>query len=183
MTVLNNDSDEGVYDFVIQGNCIVTGREIDILGNDTSIPDGDVTPSTVDLTDFGTTYAGLPISIPFQVYSLGTNTLNVSSVAITGIGFTRTNLNQNITSGGVASFVVTFTPTVPGTYTGTVTVNNDSNVTPGKTSYTFTVKAIVVAIPAITIAPGGVTTNLKLWLKADKNLGTYADGVCKYMGR
>lgn len=177
VTILNNDSDEGVYDFVIQGNCIVTGREIDVLGNDTSIPDGDVTPSTVDLTDFGTTYAGLPISIPFQVYSLGTNTLNVSSVAITGTGFTRTNLNQNITSGGVASFVITFTPTVPGTFAGTVTVNNDSNVTSGKNSYTFTVKAIVVAIPAITNAPGGVTTNLKLWLKADKNIGTYADGV------
>lgn len=177
VTILNNDSDESIYDFVIQGNCIVTGREIDVQGNDTSIPDEDITPSTIDLTDFGTTYVGLPISIPFQVYSLGTNTLNVSSVTITGgTGFTTTNLNQNITSGGVASFVVTFTPTATGTFTATVTVNNDSNVTAGKTVYRFTVRATVVAMPAISNAPGGVTNNLRLWLKADGNLGTYADG-------
>lgn len=178
VTILNNDSDENIYDFVIQGNCIVAGREIDIQGNDTSIPDGDTTPSTIDLTDFGTTYVGLPIAIPFQVYSLGTNTLNVSSITIAGgTEFTTTNLNQNINSGGVASFVVTFTPTTIGTFTATVTVNNDSNVTGGKNVYTFTLRAQVAAIPTISVAPGGVTNNLRLWLKADRNIGTYADGA------
>lgn len=179
VTILNNDTDESIYDFAIQGNCIITGREIEIQGNDTLIPDADITPSTIDLTDFGTTYVGLPISIPFQVYSLGTNTLRVTSVAITGgTGFTSTNLaNVDITSGGVTSFVVTFTPTTTGIFTATVTVNNDSNVTAGKNVYTFTVRAQVAAMPAITNAPGGVTSNLKLWLKADKNIGTYADGA------
>lgn len=178
VTIPNNDSDESIYDFVIQGNCIVAGREIDIQGNDTSIPDADVTPSAVDLTDFGTTYVGLPISIPFQVYSLGTNTLNVSSVTITGgTGFTTTNLNQNINSGGVASFVVTFTPTTTGTFNATVTVNNNSNITASKTVYTYTVTATVATMPTISNAPGGVTGNLRLWLKADRNIGTYADGA------
>lgn len=178
VTILNNDTDEGIYDFVIQGNCIVTGREIDIQGNDTSIPDGDITPTTIDLTDFGTTYVGLPITIPFQVYSLGSNTLNVSSVVISGgTGFTTTNLNQNINSGGVATFVVTFTPTAVGTFTATVTVTNDSNITATKQSYTYTVRAIVSAMPVLTNAPGGVTGNLRLWLKADNNIGTLTDGA------
>lgn len=179
VTILNDDTDESIYDFVIQGNCIVAGREIDVQGNDTSIPDGDITPTTIDLTDFGTTYVGLPITIPFQVYSLGTNTLRVTSVAITGgTGFTSTNLaNVDIASGGVASFVVTFTPTSTGTFTATVTVNNDSNVTGGKNVYTFTVRAQVVAMPTITSAPGGVTGNLRLWLKADRNLGSVANGA------
>lgn len=178
VTILNSDTDESIYDFAIQGNCIITGRELEIQGNDTLIPDADITPSTIDLTDFGTTYVGLPISIPFQVYSLGSNTLNVSSVSITGgTGFTSTNLNQNINSAGVATFVVTFTPTATGTFTATVTVNNDSNVTAGKNVYTFTVRAQVATMPSITNAPGGVTTNLKLWLKADSNIGTYSNGA------
>jgi hypothetical protein len=178
VTINNNDTDESIYDFAIQGNCIISGREIDIQGNDTSISDADTTPSIIDLTDFGTTYVGLPISIPFQVYSLGSNTLSVTSVAITGgTGFTTTNLNENINSGSVASFVATFTPTATGTFSATITVNNDSNVTAGKNVYTFTVRAQVAVMPTISNAPGGVTTNLRLWLKADKNIGSYTDGA------
>lgn len=178
ITILNNDTSESIFDFVVQGNGTVIGTEINVKGNEETIADGDVTPSTIDLTDFGTTFVGTPISIPFQIYSVGTNTLRVNSTTVSnGTGFTATNIAQDIPSGGVTSFVVTFTPTLTGTFTATVTVNNNSNVNAGKPIYTFRVTARVIALPTLSNAPGGVVTNLKLWLKADRNIGTYADGT------
>lgn len=178
ITILNNDTSESIFDFVVQGNGTVIGTEINVKGNEETIADNDTTPSTIDLTDFGTTFVGTPISIPFQVYSVGTNALRVNSTTVTGgTGFTTTNLAQNIPSGGVASFVVTFTPTTTGNFVATVTVNNNSTINAGKPIYTFTITARVVAIPTLSSGPGGVTSNLKLWLKADRNLSTYSNGA------
>ncbi len=178
LTILNNDRDESVYDFVVQGNGTVIGTEINIKGNEETIADGDVTPTVIDLTDFGTTFSGIPISIPFQIYSVGTNTLNISSTtASAGQGFSVPNVSGNIPAGGVASFVVTFTPPLlPGIYTSTITVNNNSTINAGKPTYTFLVRAVVVAAPTLNNAPGGITPNLKLWLKSDKIIGSVADG-------
>src|SRR5439155_109245 len=53
VSIANNDSDENPYNFSIQG----TGGEpeMDVQGNNTSIADGDATPTAADNTDFGTT--------------------------------------------------------------------------------------------------------------------------------
>jgi hypothetical protein len=48
---VNNDSDEGTYDFAIQGTG--TDPEVNVQGNGNSIADGDATPTSTDHTDFG----------------------------------------------------------------------------------------------------------------------------------
>jgi trimeric autotransporter adhesin len=176
ISLLSNDSDETNYDFTIQGvGTVATGREIDVQGNEVSIPDGDTSPSTLDLTDFGTTFVGVPITIPFVVYNFGptASTLSFTGNTISGTGFAITNMVTSSIIGGYAtSFKVTFTPSTTGTFTGAVVLNNnDSNEGP----YNFNVRATVVAAPTIAFAPGGVTTNLKLWLKANNEIGTIAN--------
>ena len=177
ISLLSNDSDETNYDFTIQGvGTVATGREIDVQGNDVSIPDGDTTPSTLDFTDFGTTFVGVPITIPFVVYNFGptASTLSFTGNTITGTGFTirSTMVSSSITGGQATSFNITFTPSTTGTFTGAVVLgNNDA----GEGPYNFNVRVTVVAAPVIDFAPGGVTTNLKLWLKANNEIGAIAN--------
>jgi len=177
LSILSNDSDETNYDFTIQGVCVVSsGREIDVQGNDVTIPDGDITPSTLDYTDLGTTFVGVPITMPFLVYNFGPSSLSLTGNTITsGIGFAITNtVSSSLNSGVVTSFNITFTPTTTGTFTGSVVINNN-DVDEGP--YNFNVRVTVIAVPTLTVAPGGVTGNLKLWLKANREIGTIANNA------
>lgn len=184
VTIMNDDNDESIYDFVVTATATVTGVEIDIQGNDVSIPSGSTTPKALDQTDFGVTDASTSIKIPYLIYSFGTATLNVNTtVTITpnNVGFSSTAVSNGtlpyVSSGQLrflTDFVVTFTPSATiGVRTATITVTSND---PDEGTYTFVVKAEVKAAPTITNAPGGVTANLKFWLKADSNIGSKTDG-------
>ncbi|MFV8322474.1 choice-of-anchor D domain-containing protein [Flavobacterium sp. LS2R12] len=182
VSIANSDDTESIYDFVITANTTVTGREIDIQGNDVSIVDGDTTPSALDQTDFGITDTTTKIAIPFQIYNYGTTALGLTTtVNVTPAGFftASTIPTASLASGGITSFVVTFTPTAAvGVKTATITVTNTDNVgTPSETSYDFIVSAEIKTSAALTVAPGGITSNLKFWLKADSNIGSVLDGA------
>lgn len=181
VSINNNDSNETIYDFAIKANATVSGREIDIQGNDTSIVAGDTTPDVVDQTDFGVTDTSTPISIVYTVHSFGSSSLTINStVSITGANssmFTATPVANTTIGPGtgryVTHFVVTFIPTASlGVKTATITVNNNDS---DESTYSFVVKAEVQSIPAQVYAPGGVTSNLKFWLKADSNIGSLSD--------
>ncbi|NDP26323.1 MAG: choice-of-anchor D domain-containing protein [Flavobacterium sp.] len=184
VSINNSDTDESIYDFAIRGAAVVSGREIDIQGNEVSIIDGDTTPSTTDQTDFGITDSTTAIPLTFDIYSYGTNSLTFSSIPIVISGtnasqFTVTNKgaafipNGTLAGGAITNFVITFTPTVStGIKTATVTVNsNDSD----EGSYSFDIMAEVKTLAPLTVAPGGITSNLKFWLKADTNIGVVSD--------
>ena len=182
LTILNDDNDESIYDFVLTANATVSGVEIDIQGNDVSIVAGDTTPSALDQTDFGITDPATPIQIPFQIFSFGTSNLVLTSTvtvtALTGTGFSASSIANPTTlttSSNITSFVVTFTPTATlGIRTARITVSSND---PDEGTYTFVVQAEVKAATTITLAPGGVTSNLKFWLKADSNIGLKTDGA------
>ena len=179
VSINNDDSDENVYDFAITGAAVVSGREIDVQGNEVSIVDGDTTPSTTDQTDFGITNTTTPIALTYNVYSFGSNSLTLTStISITGTNasmFTATTLPTSLAVGGVTSFVITFTPTASlGVKTATVTITSND---PDEGTYNFDIKAEVQTPAALTVAPGGITSNLKFWLKADSNIGSTADNT------
>ncbi|WP_426064110.1 choice-of-anchor D domain-containing protein [Flavobacterium sp. DSP2-3-1] len=186
VSIANNDNDESIYDFVITAGATVAGREIDIQGNDVTIVDGDTTPSSLDQTNFGITDPTTKIAIPFQIYNYGDAALGLTTaVSITGSNATFfaasaipvSSLPAGIT--GVTSFVITFNPTAAvGIKTAIITVTNTDNAgVPSETSYDFAVSAEIKNSVALTVAPGGVTTNLKYWIKADSNIGSVADNV------
>jgi trimeric autotransporter adhesin len=176
VTINNSDSDEGIFDFVIEGNGVITGRDIGIQGNEVAISDGAATSSIYDQTDFGITDTSTVIAIPFNVYSFGSSSLSITSTAITaGTGFTISSLSGTVSSGSPASFVVTFTPTSIGSFSATVTVNSNASNPASKAVFTFVVTAEVQNLPALTNAPGGVTSNLEFWLKANSEIGIVND--------
>lgn len=182
VSINNNDSDESIYDFAITGAAVVTGVEIDIQGNEISIVDGDITPRVADQTDFGITDSVTPIPLTYNIYSFGSSTLTINAtVAITGPNasqFTAPNIiasGTSLASGAVTSFVITFTPTASlGVKTATVTITSND---PDEGTYNFNISAEVQTLTPLTVAPGGITSNLKFWLKANSSIGTVADNT------
>jgi len=176
VSIANNDSNENPYTFNIQGNGFTTAPEINIQGNGTTIVSGDTTPSPSDNTNFGNTnVTGGTIIKTFTIQNNG----NLLDLNLTGsspyvlIGgtnasdFTVTSIPSNtIGSSSSTTFDITFDPSAVGTRTATVTIaNNDSDENP----YTFNIEG------SGSTAPGGVTSDLELWLKGNDGLG-YTDG-------
>ena len=128
VNVASDDCDEGTYDFAIQGTGV--DPEINVQGNSITIVDGDVTPQTADLTDFGnaSTCSGTVVHT-FTIQNTGTSDLHVSQVTISGTNsadFELTNEPGNtIQSGGSSDFEITFNPSFVGLHTATVTVLSD----------------------------------------------------------
>ncbi|MBB3836022.1 surface protein [Runella defluvii] len=136
--------------------------EIDVRGNDISIPSGDVTPTVNDNTHFGVQLApsGSHTRL-FRIYNTGIGALGLSGnprVSITGANasdFQVTTQPSSDIVGGNSSifFIITFTPSGLGTRTATVTINNsDSN----EGTYTFNIAGIGVNnLPNINIVGKG----------------------------
>ncbi|MFI1770297.1 choice-of-anchor D domain-containing protein [Thalassobellus citreus] len=178
VTIANDDSDENPYTFNIQGTGTTTTQEINIQGNSTDIATGDTTPSITDDTNFGSVLesGGTNVNI-FTIQNLGTS----SSLNLTGVSpyaiisgthasdFTVTTIpSSTIGASSSTTFAITFDPSALGLRTATVTItNNDSN----ESSYTFNIQGTGVNVTG----PGGIDTNLELWLKGNAGL-SYTTG-------
>ncbi|PIA82201.1 hypothetical protein BFR04_10565 [Gaetbulibacter sp. 4G1] len=182
VSIANDDSDEAPYAFNIQGTGTTTTQEIDITGNSNSIPhDAPLTniPSVTNDTDFGNVnITGSTNANTFTINNLGTvNSLNLTGGPLVSIGgtdaadFTVTTAPSTpITASSNTTFIITFDPTTVGTKNATVTIaNNDP--TGGENPYTFNIRGTGVLVQA----PGGVDTNLELWLKGNAGL-SYTSG-------
>ncbi len=174
-----SQTDTGVAfdEILIEGDLATPQPEINLVGNSTNIPDGDITPSLADDTDFGSISSGSTLDHTFTIENIGTATLNLTGgtplVDITGDAaftiLTQPSGNTIATSSS-RTFVVRFAPTVNGTVSADISIdNNDSNENP----YTFRVQGTGVA--PLTEGPGGVTNDLALWLKGTDGLG-YTNG-------
>ncbi|MDO6596978.1 choice-of-anchor D domain-containing protein [Oceanihabitans sp. 2_MG-2023] len=175
ITIANDDSDEDPYTFTIQGNGFSIAPEINLQGNATTILDGDTTPSPLDATDFGSASVSGGTQVnTFTIQNSGSLNLNLTGgapyVVIGGANaadFTVTATpNASIAAGGSTTFEITFDPSALGTRTATVTIENDDS---DEDPYTFTIQG------AGATAPGGVNSDLALWLKSTDGLG-YTDG-------
>lgn len=104
--------------------------EVDLKGNNTSIPDGDITPSASDNTDFGTMGVNHAATHTFTLENAGPGNLRVSEINFTGTNASEYSLAGapafpwNIAANGSQTFTVQFLPMVPGTRTATMTVLN-----------------------------------------------------------
>ncbi|MDO8318278.1 DUF4347 domain-containing protein, partial [Rhodoferax sp.] len=107
--------------------------EIDVRGNNTSIADGDNTPSGTDFTDFG---AAAPnagtVTRSFTLANTGAAALTLSGsplVSISGADagqFSVTTQPGGTVAGGADStFAITFTPTSSGAKTATVSITSN----------------------------------------------------------
>ncbi|RZJ67738.1 MAG: choice-of-anchor D domain-containing protein [Flavobacterium sp.] len=139
--IANNDSDENPYYFNIQG----TGGEpeINVQGNSTNIPDGDLFSSTADGTNFGTwnVVGNTSDTHTFTIQNTGLAALIISGITITGANagdFTvGTAPAATVAPGGSTTFTIIFNPSATGIRTATVNIaNNDAN----EANYDFVVQ-------------------------------------------
>ncbi|QBZ98933.1 choice-of-anchor D domain-containing protein [Flavobacterium sangjuense] len=169
LSIANSDADENTYDFAISGTG--SNPEINIQGNATSISNGDVTPSTVDGTDFGSMELSSGTVVrTFAIQNTGGSTLTLSNPTISGANAAdfsvTTNPGLSVTAGNSTTFTITFNPSAAGTRTATITI---ANIDCDESSYTFGVQGTGIVY---TNGPGGVLDDLQLWLRADLIDGT-----------
>lgn len=125
--------------------------DMDVRGNNISIPDGASSPGSANGTDFGQTTVGGSVERTFTIANVGTAPLNLSAtpkVAITGPqagDFTVVaQPTSPIAPGGNASITLRFAPSAAGVRNATVTIENDSDKNP----YDFGVAGTGTAVAA-----------------------------------
>ncbi|MES2544424.1 MAG: choice-of-anchor D domain-containing protein [Bacteroidota bacterium] len=115
--------------------------EIDILGNGSSIVDGDITPSVTDWTDMGTTSPGSGTTRTFTIQNTATANLSIGLITFFGANPTDFSItvapSANIAAASSTTFTVTFNPSSNGVKTAIIFITtNDSNENP----YNFTLQ-------------------------------------------
>ena len=159
VTIPNDDQDENPYTFAIQGTG--TTPEINLIGNDNNIANGDNTPSLNDFTDFGNVAVGGNLTRTFTIQNNGSGTLELTNTPIvTVIGgqaseFTiATQPTASIAAGSSSDFQVTFTPTAIGLRRATILIkNNDLDEDP----YIFAIQGTGTSEPEMDIQGNGVS--------------------------
>lgn len=177
ITITTNDCDEGTYDFAVTG--VGSAQEINLQGNNTSITDGDNTPSLSDHTAFGDLAPSASLTRTYTIQNTGTAKLDISGITITGTHsslFTPggITLPDTVTAGGSKTFTITFNPTSGGVKTATIIIaSNDAD----EASYDFAVNGerncytnSIIARPTNDgVNTGGVSTNIYLGYGAQKD--------------
>jgi len=149
ITVTNNDSDEASYDFVVQGTGTMPSPEIDMLGtNGVSIQDGDLTPSPLDGTDFGSMDVRTGVVVrTFSITNSGTAVLTISGVTTGGTRaaeFKVQSFPSSVSPGTQSNLVIQFNPSGLGQRTASIFVhNNDAN----ESTYDFAVQGTGTSAP------------------------------------
>ena len=172
------DFDGQVEDYTINITSGVSQPEIKVSGANIEINDGDTNPDNNDDTNFGVTTIGNTQDHTFTITNTGTATLNLTGgtpiVDISGnSAFTIITqpTGNTVAPGDTKTFIVRFTPLSTTEVSAIISIdNNDSNENP----YTFTITGTGTNTTT-NPAPGGVTSDLALWLKGNDG-HTYTSG-------
>ncbi|WP_397362439.1 LamG-like jellyroll fold domain-containing protein [Olleya sp. R77988] len=165
-----------VYFNVSGGLC---AGEMNITSNSTDILDDSITATGSNNTDFGFVDVATSVTRTYTIENTGGGTLNLTALLSPYITISGTNAldfsissapSNTITGGGSTTFNITFTPLAAGVRSATITIANDDT---DENPYNFIIQGTGDA--PLTEGPGGVTANLKLWLKGTDGL-SYTDG-------
>jgi len=167
ISIANDDADENPFTFAIQGEGVAP--EIALSGNGQNIPNGDVTPSPSDHTDFGDADVGSgTVDRTFTETNSGDGALSLTGtpkVALSGthsadFSVTAQPSSPVAISGGTTTFTVEFDPSATGTRSATISIDNDDS---DEDPFTFAIQGtgimaeIDIRGNSISIANGDVT--------------------------
>ncbi|MBS1650429.1 MAG: hypothetical protein JSU07_00325, partial [Bacteroidetes bacterium] len=131
---------------------------INVQGNSNDVPNGSVSTSTVNNTNFNTLCSSnTPLTNTFSIQNNLLSTLSVGGFSITGTNaslFSVSTLPSNtIASTTSSSFAVTFTPTTGGSKSAVVSFTTDNCNAP---TYSFAIGATVIGSPVISVNSGSI---------------------------
>jgi surface protein len=146
ISINNSDTDEGVYNFNIQGTGVNALPEINVKGNNTTILNGDTFASTADDTNFGSQgVSSGAIVKTFTIENTGAAALNLNGSPRVVIGGTHASdftvsaqpASPLTATNGISTFQVTFDPSATGTRRATISIDSDDN---DEIPYTFAIQ-------------------------------------------
>ncbi|HLL76958.1 MAG TPA: LamG-like jellyroll fold domain-containing protein, partial [Pyrinomonadaceae bacterium] len=149
--------------------------EMNVKGNNTSIADGDTTPSAADHTDFGTASTGT-VSRTFTIENTGGVGLNLTGtpkVSVTGANASdfavMAQPSSPVAGGGTTTFTVQFAPTAPGARAATLSIANDDA---DENPYDFSIHGTGQAFVVRNTADSGAGSLRQAITDANANAGT-----------
>ena len=148
---IGNDSaaPEDIYTFSIQAEGTSGVQpDINVQGNGISIADADTTPDLADHTNFGQVAVGSSVTHTFTIQNTGTAPLDLTGIAksfSTSNQFTVDNstVSTPVAVGASTTFAITYTPTVAGISTGSISISSNSPAP--EDTYTFSIQAEGIA--------------------------------------
>src|SRR6185295_18774625 len=133
-----------------------------VKGNGVVIADGDLSPSSLDATDFGNATANInSVTKTYTIQNTGDLSYNLTGTPLVQLG-DNTNFtviaapSATIVPGGTTTFQVRFNPTTTGLLSTTISIaNNDAN--PGFNPYTYTIQGNgIPPAPTINVQGNGL---------------------------
>ena len=131
LNIVNTDSNENPYDFVLQGNgTVVSLVDINVRGNGNTIANNSIYPSGLNHTAFGVATVGVTTVVrTFTIENNGSSSLTLTGtprVSITGPNATDFTVTATpsltIAGGGSTTFNVTFNPASQGAKNATINI-------------------------------------------------------------
>ncbi|MDX2076000.1 MAG: choice-of-anchor D domain-containing protein [bacterium] len=156
--ITNNDATPNANPFTFGIECPVTAvaaPEINVLGNATTIADGDAIPSALDDTDFGGTPVGTPITRTYTIENTGTGNLTLTLPVTVPAGFTVTvPPAATVAPAGNTTFTVRCDAASVGPFSGQISITNDDS---DENPYNFTIECDVTSVdPEINVIGNAV---------------------------
>ncbi len=155
VTIDNDDPDENPYTFMAEGyGDLIIEPDINVRQESTDLPDG------IGSYDFGSVQVGNSSApVTFKIENKGTADLTLNSVLLTAgdtgdFSIDDALMSSPVSPGSITTFAITFSPTISGFRSATVTIDNDD---PDEAPYTFTVdgNGSVIPIPDINLKQDG----------------------------
>lgn len=160
ISILMDNCNLANYDFAIKGTGIcLPGSSPLVKFNETTINDGDVSPSFPDSTDFGDIgFNGYNTTRTYRIHNAGTAPLRVNSLSLTGTDPAQFSLPAlsfpvYLAAGALLNIPVKFTPTTAGVKNAILNIGLDNCAA---FNYDFAIKGTGICNPAGNI---GVTGN------------------------
>jgi hypothetical protein len=135
-------------------NTATSNPEVNLQGNAVSIPSGNTAISAGNNTDFGTSNTGTATTKVFNIQNTGTGPLWISSMEVSGpnagdfVILNQPTYPLSIAAGSSQTFAVQFTPSLVGTRSATISVNNNDYT---ENLYDFSVQGVGTSVSTVGI--------------------------------